>query len=125
MSDIEGVKAAIDRWLSCLDRGDLEGMLDCCDPDVVIANERQPTTVGVAHVREKYAPRLEQFTTKSSFEPEHVAVYGDFAIVVGHFEVNATEKASGGAKTATGRLALNYRKDASGAWKMILDIDNN
>ena len=125
MSDTESVLAAIDRWLSCLDDGDLEGLLDCCDPDVVIANERQPTTVGVAHVREKYAPRLEQFSTRSSFDAEHVAVYGEFAIVVGHFEVNATDKTSGDTRTATGRLALNYRKDAAGAWKMILDIDNN
>lgn len=125
MSDREAVQAVIDRWMECLDAGDLDGMLATCDPDVVVANERQPTTVGVEAVREKYAPQIAAARTKSSFETRHIAVYGDYALVVGNFEVDATDKKSGQSRTATGRLALNYRRHQDGQWKMVFDMDNN
>lgn len=125
MSDVDAVREMIDRWMTCLDAGDLEGMLETCDPQVIVANERQPTTIGIEAIREKYAPRIAAARTRSSFDAEHILVRGDYALAIGHFRVEATDKASGETRTAAGRLALNYLRHPDGTWKMAFDMDNN
>ena len=125
MNDIDKVKAALDLWMSGLDAGDLERMIATCDPEVVVCNEHQPTTVGIQAIRDKYAPRIAAATFRSGFDIQHMRVYGDLAVVVGHFDVEMTDKSSGDKKSAEGRLALNYRRHPDGSWKMLLDLDNN
>jgi ketosteroid isomerase-like protein len=124
-NDIENVKAVVDKWLASLDSGNIEGMLDTCDAEVVVANERQPTTVGIQAIRDKYAPRIEASTFRSGFNIQHTAVYGDLALVIGHFDVEATNKKTGEKGGGSGRLAITYRRHDDGSWKMILDMDNN
>lgn len=121
----EAIRAAIQRFMTSLDGGDLEGLLDCCDPQIVTANERKPTSVGREAMRDKYAPRIANFSTVSSFDTEHLSVHGDFAIAVGQFGVAATHRTSGEAKESSGRLLLVYRRHADGSWKVIVDVDNN
>lgn len=125
MSDTDDVKAVLNKWLSSLDAGDLQGMLDTCDPECITANEKTPTAIGIDHIREKYGPRIEAATFKSGFEIEHMALYGDFAIIIGHFDVEMTSKATGEKGGGKGRLALGYRRHEDGSWKMVLDMDNN
>lgn len=125
INDQEDVKAVLDKWLTSLDAGDLQGMLETCDPECITANERTPTTVGVDHIRDKYAPRIEAATFKSGFEIEHMAIYGDFAIVMGHFLVKMTNRKTGETGGGSGRLVLGYRRHEDGSWKMVLDMDNN
>lgn len=125
MSDENDVKAAVDQWLTSLDAGNLQGMLDTCDPECIVANERTPTTIGIDHIATKYGPRIEAAMFKSGFDVEHTAIYGDFAIVMGHFDVEVTDKASGKIGGGSGRLALGYRRHADGSWKMVFDMDNN
>ncbi|MEP2706839.1 MAG: DUF4440 domain-containing protein [Roseibium sp.] len=125
MSDIENVKTALGEWLKGLDSGDLERMVRTCDPDVVICNEYQPTTVGIQAVRGKYGPRIATNTFKSGYDIEHIKVYGDLAVLVGRFSVEATNKDSGEAGGGKGRLSLIYRRHPDGSWKLLLDVDNN
>ena len=125
MNDIEDVKAVLNKWLTSLDSGNLEGMLETCDENVVVANEGQPTTIGIKAIADKYAPRIEAATFNSTFDIQHIAAYGDFALVVGHFGVESTNKATGDKSGGSGRLAINYRRHNDGSWKMILDMDNN
>lgn len=125
MSDIDDVKAALNQWLTSLDSGNLQGMLDTCDPEAIVANERQPTSVGVKAIADKYAPRIEAATFKSGFDIEHINVWGDFAQIIGQFDVEVTDKATGKTSGGSGRLALVYRRHVDGSWKMTLDMDNN
>lgn len=125
MSDMDNVKAVLNDWMEGLDSGDLERMVKTCDPEVVVCNERQPTTVGIQAIRDKYGPRIEAATFKSVFDMEHMAIYGDLALLVGHFKVESTDKASGQMGGGEGRLVLTYRRHPDGSWKMLLDIDNN
>ncbi|MGK0172001.1 MAG: hypothetical protein ACI9W2_003735 [Gammaproteobacteria bacterium] len=125
MSDIDDVKATIDEWNSALDDGDVERMVATCDPEAVTCNERQPTTVGAQAVRNKYAPRIAAASIKSGFDCQHVRVYGDMAIMVGHFTGEMTDKASGEIHRHERRLVLVYRRHDDESWKMILDLDNN
>ena len=124
MSARDAILAAVDRWMTCLDGGDIDGLVACCDPEIVVANDGLPTTTGLDTIRERYGPRIEQFSMASKFSAEHVAVYGDVAIVVGRWEVKATDKKSGAVNTAGGRLLLNYRKQRDGAWRIVADINN-
>lgn len=125
MSDIEDVKAVLTDWLEGLDNGDLERMIETCDPEVVVCNERQPTTIGIKAVRDKYGPRIETSNFRSGFDIEHLEIYGDMAVLVGRFSVEFTSKTSDQAGAGTGRLALIYRRHPDGSWKMLLDMDNN
>lgn len=125
MSDIEAVKHTVKEWLLGLDSGDLERMVATCDPEVVICNERQQTTIGIEAVRDKYAPRIEANTFRSTYDIEHIRVFGDMALMVGHFTVSFTNKESGQKGGSEGRLILSYRRHPDGSWKLLLDVDNN
>lgn len=125
MTDQDAIKSVLDQWLTSLDSGNLQGMLDTCDPEVITANDRTPTTIGVEAVATKYGPRIEAANFQSGFDIEHMAIYGDFAIVMGHFDVTMTNKQSGEKGGGSGRLALGYRRHPDGSWKMVLDMDNN
>lgn len=122
--DLEEVKHALNEWLDGLDEGDLERMVRTVDPDVVLCNEHQQTGHGIQAVRDKYGPRIEGATFKSGYDVEHIRVYDGFALIVGHFTVETTDKATGQKGGGRGRLLLVYRKHADG-WKMLVDIDNN
>lgn len=125
MNDEEQVKAVVQKWLEGLDSGDFDMMIDTCDPEVIVCNENQPTTIGIQAVIDKYAPRIENALFNSSFEVSYIKIYGDIAIVVGHFSVEMTDKLTGNKSEGKGRLILNYRKHPDGSWKMLLDVDNN
>lgn len=125
MSDQDAVKAVLNQWLTSLDSGDLQGMLDTCDPEVITANQRTPTTIGIESVAAKYAPRIAAATFQSGFEIEHLAIYGDFAIIMGFFDAKTTNKKTGETGGGSGRLVLGYRRHTDGSWKMVLDMDNN
>lgn len=125
MSDINNVKAAIDQWMDSLGAGDLEGMIATCDPEVVICNEHQATTVGIDAVRAKYAPKIEQAHMDSGYDIQHIAIHKDTAMAVGHFTVDITMKETGDKQHVEGRLILVYQRLADGSWKLILDVDNN
>ena len=56
MSDIDDVKAVLNDWMESLDSGDLERMVKTCDPEVVVCNERKPTTVGVQAITRSDGP---------------------------------------------------------------------
>ena len=125
MNDKDAIKAALNQWLTSLDNGDLQGMLDTCDPQVVVANQDTPTTVGIDAIRDKYAPRIAAMRFKSKFEIEHLAVYGDLAVLIGEFDVETTNKETAAIGSGSGRLGLVYRRHPDGSWKMLLDMDNN
>ncbi len=125
MSVTEELHAALDEWNAALDAGDIERLVATCHPDVIICNERQPSTVGVQALRDKYAPRMEAATFKSTVEVLEIKVFGDFAVMVTNFDVKVTDKATGQEGGGAGRLVIGYVRDENGAWKMALDVDNN
>lgn len=125
MSDIDDVMAVLNEWMVGLDGGDLERIVATCDPEVVICNQRQVTEHGLEAIRAKYGPIIEASHIKSEYDVEHIKVYGDYALLVGHFVNTVTDKKTGQKGGGEGRLVLSYRRHADGAWKMILDMDNN
>lgn len=125
MSDIEGIKAAVNEWNLGLDGGDVERMIATCDPDVFTCNNGVHTKLGTQPIRDKYEPLIAGFHIKSGWEYEHIKVYGDMAIVSGFFTGEFTDKNTGDKRGGEGRLVLVYRRIEDGSWKMCLDMDNN
>ncbi|WP_299153776.1 nuclear transport factor 2 family protein [uncultured Tateyamaria sp.] len=125
MTEREEIEAAIEEWNAGLDDGDIERMVASCHPDVMTANERQPVTVGTQAIRDKYNPRIAAAEITSGYDIEDLLFYGDTAIVSGRFYGTMKMRDTGEVKRPEGRLVLGYKRDATGAWKMFLDMDNN
>ena len=124
MTDEQAIRDAVERWMGALDGGDLEGVLACCHDDIVMANGGAPTARGIAVLRERYAPRIAAFDITSGWDEEVLCLHGDTAVIVGRYTVSMAPKEGGDARDIAGRVALTYRRDAAGGWKIIADVDN-
>ncbi|MEO1138140.1 MAG: DUF4440 domain-containing protein [Pseudomonadota bacterium] len=125
MSVRQDIQAVIDTWNGGLDGGDIEQMVSTCHPDTVTVNERQPVTIGTKAIRDKYVPRIQAAEITSGFDIETLTEFGDTVVVVGRFHGTMKMRDTGETRSPEGRLALVYQRDQNGAWKMILDMDNN
>lgn len=125
MSIRQEIEQVIELWNSGLDGGDIEQMVSTCHSNTVTVNERQPVTVGTQAIRDKYNPRIAAAEITSGFDIESFAEFGDTVVVVGRFYGTMKMRDTGEVLNPGGRLTLVYKRDDTGAWKMILDMDNN
>lgn len=125
MTEREEIEMVIERWNNGLDGGDIEAMVETCHARVMTVNERQPVTVGAQAIRDKYNPRIAAAEITSGYDIENLEFFGDVAIVSGRFYGTMKMRDTGETRSPEGRLVLIYQRDETGAWKMILDIDNN
>lgn len=125
MSERAEIEAIIKTWNGGLDDGDIEQMVSTCHTNTITVNEGQPATVGVQAIRDKYIPRIEAAEINSGFDIEELEFFGDTAVVVGRFYGTMKMRDTGDVRNPEGRLVLVYKRDKAGAWKMILDMDNN
>ncbi len=125
MNEHKEIEEVINAWNSGLDNGDIEAMVNTCHVDTVTVNENQPVTVGAQAIRDKYIPRIQAAEITSGYDIETLQLFGDVAVVSGRFYGTMKMRDSGEVRTPEGRLVLVYKRDEDGAWKMILDMDNN
>jgi ketosteroid isomerase-like protein len=97
-----------------LDGGDIDRLVGTADPEIIICNENQPTTVGVKWLRDKYSPRVKAFNFESNVYVKEIKIFGDFAVMVINFDVKTTHKKSGEKGGGSDRLILGYRRDEHG-----------
>ena len=88
-------------------------------------NEDQPVTIGTQAIRDKYNPRIAAAEITSGYDIEQLQFFDDVAVVAGRFYGTMKMRETGDVLKPEGRLVLVYKRDEAGAWKMILDIDNN
>lgn len=125
MSVREEIEAVINTWNNGLDNGDIEAMVSTCHENTMTVNEKQPVTVGTQAIRNKYIPRIKAAEITSGFDIEEMQDFGGVVVVSGRFYGTMKMRDTGDVRTPEGRLVLVYKRDKSGAWKMILDMDNN
>jgi len=119
------IEKVINAWNNGLDNGDIEAMVKTCHENTMTVNERQPVTVGVQAIRDKYIPRIKAAEITSGYDIEELQIFGDVAVVSGRFYGTMKIRDTGEVRNPEGRLVLVYQRDTAGAWKMILDMDNN
>ena len=125
MTEREEIESVINTWNNGLDAGDIDAMVGVCHADTVTVNENQPVTVGTQAIRDKYNPRIEAAEITSGYDIEVLQFFGDVAVVSGRFFGTMKMRDTGDIRKPEGRLVLVYKRDEDGAWKMILDMDNN
>lgn len=121
----EQIQKEVDHWMTVLDKGNLEDLMECLHPEVLCANEKKPTSIGIPKMREKYFGVIENYETDSEFEMEHFTEFGNVAFVIGQFKTTLTDRKTKESRAAAGRLSLAYLKNENNEWKIVLDIDNN
>ena len=125
MNAREEIEAVINTWNDGLDHGDIDAMVSTCHASTMTVNEHLPVTIGTQAIRDKYLPRIKAAEISSGYDIEHLQVFDEVAIVTGRFYGTMKMRDTGEVRHPEGRLVLVYKKDDSGAWKMILDMDNN
>lgn len=125
MTELEELENAVADWNNGLNNGDIEAMVASCHENVITVNEGQPVTIGTQAIRDKYIPRIEAAEITSGYDIEEYQVFGDTAVVSGRFYGTMKMRDTGEIRKPEGRLVLGYKRDENGAWKMILDMDNN
>lgn len=125
MTERAEIEEMITLWNGGLDGNDIEQMVSTCHRDVMTVNERQPVTVGIQAIRDKYSLRIAAAEITSGYDIEELQVFGDVAVVSGRFYGTMKMRDTGDVRSPEGRLVLVYKRDETGAWKMILDMDNN
>lgn len=125
MNERAEIEEVITAWNSGLDSGDIEQMISTCHADCLTVNEGQPVTVGTQAIRDKYNPRIAAAEITSGYDIEELQFFGDVAVVSGRFYGTMTMRDTGDVRSPEGRLVLVYKRNQAGAWKMVLDMDNN
>ncbi|MEO1554894.1 MAG: nuclear transport factor 2 family protein [Pseudomonadota bacterium] len=125
MTEREEIEQVVDVWNSGLDGGDIEQMISTCHPECLTVNEGKPTTIGTQAIRDKYNPRIAAAEITSGYDIEDLQFFGDVAVVSGRFHGTMKMRDTSEVRSPEGRLVLVYQRDGTGAWKMILDMDNN
>jgi len=95
MTKREEIEHAINVWNNGLDNGDIEAMIGSCHPQCVTVNERQPVTVGVQAIRDKYNPRIEAAEITSGYDIEDLQFFDDVAVVAGRFYGTIKDRKTG------------------------------
>lgn len=113
-------------WAKAAASGDLERILAYWADDAVVLAPDQPAFVGKAAIRNflQQTVSIPQFSI--TWEPEQAAISasGDLGYLVEHNRVTFADS-TGALKTQYGKAVTVWRKDASGAWKCVVDTWNN
>jgi len=117
------IRANLDTWMAAFNAKNLDGLFALYDAESVYANASAPMMVGIPAIREWYAAAFENVAGTLHFSEEKAFAGSDMGLLVGkyYFEPPAGEVAG---ENDTGRVALVYRKNEDGAWKLLFDMDN-
>jgi ketosteroid isomerase-like protein len=93
--------------------------------DILLMPPNEPAVVGVPAARAWFATFLRQFKVSAAYTSSTLVFGGDMAVE--HYTGSLTmTPVAGGRPTADVFKGLHvYRRDASGAWKMVQDIWNS
>jgi len=117
------IRANLNSWMTAFNAKDLDGLFSLYDTESVYANAGAPMMVGIPAIREWYAVAFENVDGTLLFSEEKAFAGSDMGLIVGKYYFEPPAGKPVGENTA-GRVALLYRKDESGAWKLLFDMDN-
>ncbi len=113
-------------WAKAVAGGDVEAALSYWADDAVVMAPDQPAIVSKAALREFVLGMQKIPGFSITWEPERAVISsaGDMGYLIEH---NRTTFAapSGEIQTQFGKAVTIWRKDASGAWKCVVDAWNN
>ena len=129
MTNLESERTALmetsREWARAAAGGDLERILSFWSDDAIVMPPGQPAVVGKAAIREfvRQTTAIPGFSITWEPEQADVANAGDVGYLVERNRVTFSEGA-GTAAVQFGKALTVWRKDATGAWKCVIDIWN-
>jgi ketosteroid isomerase-like protein len=113
-------------WAQAAAGGSVEEVLSYWADDAIVLPPDQPAVVGKAAIRDfvQQSAAIPGFSI--TWEPEQatIAASGDVGYLVEHNQVTFADS-SGAIRTQFGKAVTIWRRDASGAWKCVVDTWNN
>lgn len=116
------IRANLDQWLAAFNAKDIGALMALYDPDSSYAGASGPYLTQLDKIRAHYAAGFENINATLLFKEEKAVAGTDMGLLVGKFYFAPPEGSA--APGLTGRVALLYRKQADGSWKLLFDMDN-
>jgi len=113
-------------WARTTSGTDIETILSYWADDAIVMAPDQPAVAGKAALREMVLGMQKIPGFSLTWEPERAVISsaGDIGYLIEHNRLTFTD-ASGATRTQFGKAVTIWRKDASGAWKCVVDAWNN
>ena len=124
-SDLAAITEFNQRYLQAINDGDIEALSDLTTDDhVLLAPNARPLAGRTANI-DAMRRAFEQFKIDESWDPVETEVSGDWAWQRGSYQVVATPKAGGTARSVTGNFLRIYQRQDDGSWRMTRDMFNS
>lgn len=111
----------LNEWLEAFNAKDLDRLVALYDPESVYANAAAPLMRGIDQIMPWYAGAFDAIEGTLLYKEEQAFVDQNLGIVIGAYYFKPPE---GEAPEMTGRVALLYRRNEKGEWKLLFDMDN-
>ena len=121
-TDISLARANLTAWLTAFNAKDVGALMALYDPDSSYAGAAGPYLTSLDAIRARYAAGFEAINARLLFQEETAVAGSDMALIVGKFYFAPPAGSEG--TGSTGRVALVYRKQGDGSWKLLFDMDN-
>jgi uncharacterized protein (TIGR02246 family) len=106
-------------WTEAFNRGDLDALMDCYEPDCVLTRSSGPNVVGREGIRALFGaafvnrPRMETSVRK-------IITNGELALCYGDWTLRGTNP-DGTPRANSGKSVEVLRRQVDGTWRYILD----
>ena len=127
--DLEAQRSALMKtsrdWAQAAGSGDLDRIVAYWADDAIVLPPDQPAVVGKAAIRDYVAKSMEIPGFSVTWEPEQasVAANGEMGYLIERNRFTFPDS-SGATQTQFGKGVTVWRKDATGAWKCVIDTWN-
>jgi len=117
------IRQALTQWLKAFNSNDIDLLTALYDPEIVFANNSKPLETGIPEVKQGL---IKSFVVqpKLTFKEEQVVAVEGLGYAAGQYKMTGTNPQDGTAISGTGRVVAIFRKNDSGKWKLIFDMDN-
>jgi ketosteroid isomerase-like protein len=112
-------------WAKAAESGDVERTLTYWADDAIVLEPDQPAYIGKVAIRQMVRTSMKIPKFKITWAPESAVMSksGDIGYLIEHNRVTFADS-TGKVHTQFGKAVTIWRKDATGAWKCVVDIWN-
>ena len=112
-------------WAKAAENRDIERTLSYWADDAIVLEPDQPAYIGKAAIRQmvQTSMKIPKFSITWAPESGVISKSGDIGYLVEHNRVTFADS-TGKVHTQFGKAVTVWRKDATGAWKCVVDIWN-
>ena len=121
-TNISLARTNLTTWLAAFNAKDVDALMALYDPESSYAGASGPYLTSLEAIRARYAAGFKAISATLLFQEETAVAGSDMALIVGKFYFAPLAGSQG--TGSTGRVALVYRKQSDGAWKLLFDMDN-